>query len=114
MTKANSKTVIKLIKERCISSLGRPKCIISDHGTEFKGGEWRRAMNNLQIKTYKVCVYHPSSSPAERMLKEAGRILRTYCHNQHHKWCEYVERKEEFINLPSHDSTCLLYTSRCV
>ena len=39
------------------------------------------------------------------MLKEVGRLFRTYCHDEHHKWSEYVNQAEEFINQANHEST---------
>ena len=103
ITKANTKTIVKLIKENCIKEVGLPISIISDHGTQFKGVKWQNAMKEIKIRTYKTSVYHPSSNPAERMLKEVGRLLRTYCHDQHLQWSEYVNQTEKFINLADHD-----------
>ena len=63
--------------------------------------KWGGAASYL-IKTYKTSVYHPSSNPAERVLREVGRILRTYCYDQHSKWTEYIPAAEDFINLSHH------------
>ena len=49
-------------------------------------------------------MYHPSSNPAERVLREVGRILRTYCHNQQRRWSEYLSSAEEYINLSYHQA----------
>ena len=57
------------------------------------------------MKTYKTSVYHPNSNPAERVLREVGRILRTYCHTQQRRWEEYLSPAEDFINLACHQST---------
>ena len=57
-----------------------------------------------EVKTFKTSVYHPSSNPAERVLREVGRILRTYCYNQQRKWKEYLSAADEFINLAYHQS----------
>ena len=109
------------IKNKYMSEIGKPYMIITDHGTQFKGKRWREELIKLNIKTYKTSVYHPSSNPAERMLREVGRILRTYCHNNHREWCKYLTSTEEFLNISYHQLTentpyliCLLYTSRCV
>ena len=53
---------------------------------------------------YKTSVYHPSSNPAERVLREVGRILRTYCQNQQRRWSEYLSNAEEYINLSHHQA----------
>ena len=57
---------------------------------------------SMGIRTYKTSVYHPSSNPAERVLREVGRILRTYCHHQQKRWQDYLEATEEFLNLAYH------------
>ena len=44
----------------------------------FKGVKWQNAMRAIKIRTYKTSVYHPNCNPAERMLKEVGRLFRTY------------------------------------
>ena len=103
-----------------ILEVGTPNSIITDHGTQFKGRKWREHLLEHGIKTYKTSVYHPNSNPAERVLREVGRLLRTYCHDQQKKWQEYLASTEEFLNLAYHNTiedtpyTCLLYTSRCV
>ena len=56
-------------------------------------------MLNNGIKTYKTSVYHPSSNPAERVLRDVGRILRTYCNDNHKSWSEYISTTEVFLNL---------------
>ena len=84
--------------------VGTPKSIITDHGTQFKGRKWKDDLMNNGVKTYKTSVYHPSSNPAERVLREVGRILRTYCHNQQQRWTECLSAAEKFINLSHHQS----------
>ena len=68
----------------------------------FKGKIWRTELLAEGIKTYKTSVYHPSSNPAERVLRAVVRILRTYCHEEHCNWSKYVEAAETFLNLAYH------------
>ena len=83
---------------------GVPGSIITDHGTQFKGRVWRETLLSKGVRTFKTSVYHPSSNPAERVLREVGRILRTYCHQQQRKWEEYLPAAEDFINLAYHQA----------
>ena len=46
----------------------------------------------------------PNSDPAERVLREVGRILRTYCHDNHKKWNEYISNTETYLNLSYHET----------
>ena len=91
-----------MITNYYIPEIGKPASIITDHGTQFKGRRWKNTLITLGIKTYKTFVYHPSSNPAERVLREVGRILRTYCHHQQRKWQEYLSATEEFLNIAHH------------
>ena len=77
---------------------------MTDHGTQFKGKRWKMEVLKMEIRTYKTSVYHPSSNPAERVLREVGRILRTYCHNEHRDWSQYIESTETFLNLAFHET----------
>ena len=80
INRATTNKLLEVIIHEYIPEIGKPKSIITDHGTQFKGRKWRETLLNHGIKTYKTSVYHPNSNPAERVLREVGRILRTYCH----------------------------------
>ena len=54
--KANTYTIVKIIKEKYIKEVGLPSSIISDHGTQFKGVKWQNAMRAIKIRTYKTSV----------------------------------------------------------
>ena len=84
--------------------VGTPYSIITDHGTQFKGRKWKLEMANRGIKTYKTSIYHPSSNPAERVLREVGRVLRTYCYDNHKKWGEFISETETFLNIAHHET----------
>ena len=102
INRATTQKILNIICQNYISEVGAPKSIITDHGTQFKGSKWKDTLREKGIKTYKTSVYHPSSNPAERVLREVGRILRTYCFNQQRKWAEYLTAAENFINLSHH------------
>ena len=104
ISKATTQKVLNIILNNYIPEVGKPETIITDHGTQFKGKKWRITLLTEGIKTYKTSVYHPSSNPAERVLREVGRILRTYCHAEHRNWSRYVEATETFLNLAYHET----------
>ena len=84
--------------------MGKPETIVTDHGTQFRGKKWKEELLKFDIRTYKTSVYHPSSNPAERVLREVGRILRTYCHHEHSEWSQYLEPAETFLNWAYHET----------
>lgn len=103
ISKASTNNILAVIY-KYIEEIGTPECIITDHGTQFKGRKWKESLLKKQIKTYKTTVYHPSSNPAERVLREVGRILRTYCHDNHDQWSNYIKQTEQYLNLAHHDT----------
>ena len=122
INRATTQKILNIILQHYICEVGTPKSIITDHGMQFKGSRWKDTLLENGVKTYKTSVYQLNSNPAERVLREIGRILRTYCFNQQRRWAEYLPAAEDFINLsppiyrddPVYSNVCLLYTSRCV
>ena len=104
ISRATTKKILEIITNRYIVEVGRPETVVTDHGTQFKGLKWKVELRKLGIRTYKTSVYHPSSNPAERVPREVGRILRTYCHNEHRVWSQYIESTETFLNLAYHET----------
>lgn len=104
INRATSRKILDIINS-FIPELGKPQTIITDHGTQFTGKLWKETLGDLGIRTYKTSVYHPNSNPAERVLREVGRILRTYCHHQQRQWSNYLESAETFLNLAHHQTT---------
>lgn len=52
----------------------------------------------MNIHTIYSTKYHPQSNAFERYNREIGRLLRTYCHNQHRKWPIYLKQIEVWMN----------------
>ena len=104
ISKATTRKILDIIITKYIPEVGKPETIVTDHGTQFKGKKWQKELVNRGIRTYKTSVYHPQSNPAERVLREVGRILRTYCHEEHRDWSKYVKAAETFLNLAYHET----------
>lgn len=49
--------------------------IITDHGTQFRGKKYKDELLSMGVKTYKTSVYHRSSHPAERVLREVVDVF---------------------------------------
>lgn len=102
--RATTRTILDKIKNDYLQNVGVPDAIITDHGSQFKGKRWHDELLEIGIKTYKTSVYHPKSNISERILRETGRLLRTYCHQNHRTWANFLDTIEEFMNLAYHDS----------
>lgn len=81
--KANTKTILKQLLDHYIREIGKPKSVITDHGTQFRSKKWEKTLKRHGIKTYKTSVYNPQSNLSERPLREVTRLLRTYCNEDH-------------------------------
>ena len=81
-----------------------PKKILTDKGSQFKSTSWKNwaRENNIQIQM--TTPYNPNGNPVERVMKEIGRILRTYCHDQQTNWFKYIGQMEDYINNTYHSA----------
>lgn len=98
LKKASAKAILNRIEVDYIPRTGKPQSILTDNGTQFTGKLWQKKLNDMNIKIKHSTKYHPQSNPVERYNREIGRLLRTYCHNQHTKWPNCLEKIEEWMN----------------
>jgi hypothetical protein len=84
---------------------GAPQSIVSDHGVQFMSKIWQTRLAEIGIPPTTISVYHPQSNPAERVMRELGRLFRTYCHEKHTEWPRYVQYIEWVLNNTVHEST---------
>lgn len=105
MKKANVQTCLKRILNDFCPKFGKPKRILSDHGTQFTSGKWKRDLENEGIKVLYSSIRHPQSNPTERVMRELGRLFRTLCADKHTKWVQYLPQIEEILNITVHQST---------
>lgn len=84
---------------------GTPQTVVSDHGVQFVSNVWRARLTALGVSVTTTSVYHPQSNPAERVMRELGRLFRTYCHQSHTEWPRYVQYIEWVLNNTVHEST---------
>ena len=76
--KANSATVIRNIFGDYIPKFGKPKEVLSDHGTQFTLEQWIKALENEDIEPILSSIRHPQSNLVERVHRELGRFFRTF------------------------------------
>lgn len=103
--KATAQVVTDKVMDRYVIEIGQPRKIISDNGTQFRSRKWKTLTTVLGIELGYTAVYHPSANPAERVMRELGRLFRLYCHQQHCQWASIVSEVENLINCCWHEST---------
>ena len=103
--KANTLTCLNKLTNHYFLHVGIPERILSDHGTQFVSQRWKSKLESLRMTVLYSSIRHPQSNPVERTMREIGRILRTYCSDQHTKWAPYVKFVQDCINYTTHQST---------
>ena len=84
-----------------------PKRVLSDNGTQFTSPKWKNELEKVGIRVKFSSIRHPQSNPTERVMREIGRLFRTYCSTGHTKWPDYVRKIEYLLNITTH------YTTHC-
>lgn len=103
--KASARVLLNKILTKYVQELGKPQAILSDNGSQFVSKVWRDGLSKEGIKVKNTSVYFPQGNATERVNREIGRLLRTWCHQQHKKWATMLPEVEFCINNSVHDST---------
>ena len=96
---------LKCILDRYIPECGRPKRILSDNGTQFTSSKRRKTLEENGINVVFSSIRHPQSNPTDRIMREIGRMFRTFCNEKHTSWANYVKEVEKLLNIMTHMST---------
>lgn len=105
LKKATARAILRVLTSVYIPLAGKPKAILSDNGSQFMSKIWLEGLAELVIKVIHTSVYFPQGNQVERVNREIGRILRTFCHAQHTKWALYLGEVEQWLNNAIHEST---------
>ena len=73
----------------------KPTRILSDNANQFNCKEWRQFPITQNIKLEFATPYNTQSDPVERVIREIGRILRTYCNEKQTNWYKFISPMEE-------------------
>lgn len=63
------KTLERKILTDYIVKVGKPKMVLSDHGTQFTSAKWRENLAWEGIQAGYTSVYHRQSNPVERVMR---------------------------------------------
>nr|CAI5855452.1 unnamed protein product [Callosobruchus analis] len=83
----------------------KPRCVLSDNGTQFTSRQWRARLLEQGVQTKFTSVYFPEGNITERYNKEIGRVLRAYCHERHSKWATLLDFVQDCLNQAINEST---------
>ena len=98
--KSTIKATRKMIKKHFISC----EYIITDNAKEFKSKECQSLATEFNLVERTISPYNPESNMAERVMKDLGRIMRSYTYFNHRKWDSYLTRIEKTMNSTWHSA----------
>ncbi|CAB3260074.1 unnamed protein product, partial [Arctia plantaginis] len=98
-TQAAIKSVVKYY------GLIQIKTIVSDNGRQFTSKAWYETLQGMGIRVSHTTVRNPRPNSTERVNKELGRLMRSYCHGSHSSWALIITNIERCYNNTIHAST---------
>lgn len=105
MKRATARAALHRILSDYCSNAGTPRRVLSDNGTQFTSAFWKTGLSGKGIVVSYSSVRHPQSNPAERVMRELGRLLPVFCACSHARWAKEIPRVEELLNITTHSST---------
>jgi hypothetical protein len=95
---ATTKSCLTKIAGHYLTKVKNPAKILSDNGTQFSIPAWKKKLAELVIESLLSPVRMAQSNPAERWMREIGKIFKIYCSQNHRKWPELIPYIENWIN----------------
>lgn len=105
--KATTNAITKCLFDHDIPEYGKPDRIQTDHKTQFTSMQWTIKLNENKVKHILSPIRRPHGNMVERVNKEIGLCLRTFCHDKHKGWVDYIPMFNTFLNEIPHETTGL-------
>lgn len=93
----NTQTILRKVLNSYVPEMGKPRRILSDHETQFTSPKWGDSLRGAGIQAIYSSIRHPQSNPVERMMRELGRMFRTFCSDKHTRWVKHIPDIEFFL-----------------
>ena len=101
---ATARACLQKITKHYVADVIRPKCILSDNGTQFTSPVWKRQLADLAIEGKFCPVRRPQANPSERFIEEIGKFFKICCFQSHRRWPELLPKVDEWLNHTMADS----------
>lgn len=82
-----------------------PRAALADNATQFKSKQWVDTLTSRSITIKYSSVYFPQGNMTERVNREIGRVISTFCHEKHSKWAHIIKDVENCLNKVVHETT---------
>jgi transposase InsO family protein len=102
---ATTRSCLNKLVNHYFTQVIKPKCILSDNGTQFQSPSWRKKLAEHNVQVRFTPIRHPQANPSERCIREISKFCKIYCSQNHRKWAELLPKIEEWLNTTVADST---------
>jgi hypothetical protein len=91
---ATSSTCLQKITKHYVADVIRPKCILSDSGTQFTSPVWMKQLADLAIEVKFCPVRRLQADPSGRFIKKVGTFFKICCFQNRRRWPELLPKVE--------------------
>lgn len=105
MREATGKIIARLVEENLFLLFGVPAAIITDNGSQFRGGEFRKLCEGYNVELWFTALYHPQANPAERTNRVLKTMLASYVKDNHKSWSVYLHKVACAMRTAVHEVT---------
>ena len=105
LKRATTAAAINRLEKDYFPNVGVPKRLLADHGTQFTSKKFSGFLAMHDVQLVFSSVRHPQGNPAERTMRELGRLFRAFCSDRHPRWAAEVRDFAGFLNNVLHEST---------
>lgn len=105
LRRASVRAIVNKFNKDYFVNVQIPKGILTDNGTQFRSKLWLSTLAEKGINAKHTSVYFPQGNLTERVNREIGRLIRSFCFDKHTKWACVLKDVEHCINNVTHEST---------
>lgn len=105
LKRATTRAVLRCLIDKYFLEVGKPRGILSDNGSQFSSRLWVSTLKEHNVLVSHTSVYFPQGNLTERVNREIGRLLRTFCYSQHTKWAMVIKDIQQWLNRVVHSGT---------
>ena len=106
LRRQTTQSTIKKLFEYYIPLCGKPRRIVTDHGTQFTTQVWKEKLKKEGIKHTLTSIRHPQANMVERANRELSKFFKILLEDlKHSSWYDKLQIIEDIINETHHDTT---------
>lgn len=103
---ATTATLLNAFRERIIARVGFPELFISDNGSQFTSGNFKKYLAENGVKHQLIPPYNPQCNSTERVNRVIKTMVSQYIkQNDHKTWDSYLPELQLALNTCEHEST---------